>query len=121
MSDGDGGEMTEESTDKELSEETAVTMLAESDAIQAGADRISEALAPLFDEGAGGDKPDEIENESDEDEEEDDEMDKSADEPEANFAKGYGTGGDSAATAKHTDGDSGLPSYQAIADQNGGN
>jgi hypothetical protein len=133
MSDGDSGDGEEmaESAEKELTEETAVTMLAESDAIDAGADRIAEALEPLFNQ-SGGDKPDEIENESDDEEDDEDDAEMSAEksfDPEADdgdagakFAKGFGTGGDAASVAKDSEGtDDGLPSYQGIAEANGGN
>jgi hypothetical protein len=100
-------------------------MLASMEDIDAGADRISEQVEPLFEQ--TGEDPPEIENESDgdgmdddsdDDEDDDEEMGKSVT---PGFDKGHGDGADTAATAKDADGaDGGLPSFRDVAEEKHG-
>jgi hypothetical protein len=114
------------STAKAINADTVVEMLASMEDIDAGADRISEQVEPLFEQ--TGEDPPEIENEngdeddadddSDDDEDDDEEMGKSVT---PGFAKGHGDGSDTAATAKDADGaDGGLPSFREVAEQEHG-
>jgi hypothetical protein len=113
------------STAKAINADTVVEMLASMEDIEAGADRISEQVEPLFEQ--TGEDPPEIENESDgdgmdddsdDDEDDDEEMGKSVT---PGFDKGHGDGADTAATAKDADGaDGGLPSFRDVAEEKHG-
>jgi hypothetical protein len=124
--DDDGGDMAAESDEKAVSMDSVVELLAEAEAVDAGADEVKDRLGPLFNAGDG--TPDEIENENDEEDDEEDKTAKDAADDgadsaaEAYLGKGHGTGGDSAAVAKDAEnGSGGLPSKrELVEDKHGG-